>query len=535
MATNWPPLSLASMIPKAFRTIPVLLILLASCTTHGAGPTVSSLSPSSGGAVSPTLSPTSERVVPAGPLTEAYAALDAYQPPQATPEILRALTSGIAGWLSAGGEPALLPGLLRTFPKLQTTRPVVDQSELNGDGLRDVVVQTQLMGLPVLVFLRQESGKYLGLSLPPAFDDAMPTLRSGFLASDLTGDGRPETVVTYTVPGGSMSTELLYVFHWREVSPTLVFQANLITWAGPSSWALQPDPTAPGRQQFLLTYPHLYRDGFDHKMVNHPLGWQIWRWDEAAGYFVLVERGVDRERSGWGPEAPVTMGDRLRWQINEAEAAFRSGDYETALERYERVLAMAETWSRESGEPDWNGVSRFRRGEILLLLGRTDEARAELRAIADAYAGDLLGELAAACLLGTEGDFSDAPARCIAAMQQVNLWQRMDEQCGEGALCFPLYSTDILYPPAGLTACLNAHPELAGDPQAVRTGLETAGFVLDEVRQADRSSLWLIVQTGGIPTEWTLVRNADGRWRPYQPPACFPPRPCWPRVGGFEE
>ncbi|MBC7226507.1 MAG: tetratricopeptide repeat protein [Thermoflexales bacterium] len=476
-----------------------------------------------------------EARAPAGPLAGAYAALDAYQPPLVTPEILQALTSGIGGWLSGGGDPALLPGLLRTFPKLQATHPAVDQADLNGDGTEDVVVQTDLMGLPVLTFLRRAEGRYLGLTLPPMFDEPLPTLRSGFLSSDLTGDGRPETVVTYTVPGGSMSTELLYVFHWSEMSPTLVFRADLITWAGPSPWALEPDPTAPGRQQLLLTYPHFYRDGFDHKMVNHPLGWQVWRWDENAGRFVQAEKGVDLERSGWGPEASVTMGDRLLWLINEAETAFRAGNYEAALEGYERASATARDWSRGANEPDWAGLIRFRRGEILLLLGRSDEARAELHALADEYANDLLGELAAACLSGAEEDSPDAPARCIAAMQQIQLWYRMDEHCGGGALCFPLYSTDILYPPAGLTAYLNAHPELPGDSEAIRTGLEAVGFALDEVRQADGGSLWLIVQAGGIPTEWTLVRDADGRWRPYQPPACSPPRPCWPRVGNFEE
>lgn len=522
------------MTPR-FIGIPVLLILLASCTARGVGPTMPPFLPSYDGPVSPIPSPTSEGTAPAGPLAAACAALDAYQPPQATPEILRPLTSGIAGWLSSRNDPSFLPGLLRTFPKLQTTQPAVSRADLNGDGLEDVVVQTQLMGLPVLVFLRQEDGQYVGLTLPETFDEPLPTLQSGVLSGDLTGAGGPETVVTYTVPGGSMSTERLYVFHWREVSPALAFRADLITWAGPSAWALQPDPTAPGRQQFLLTYPHLYRDGFDHKLVNHPLGWQIWRWDEAAGYFVLAERGIDRERSGWGPDAPITMGDRLRWLINEAETMFRAGDYEVALEGYEKALIMAETWSRESGEPDWAGVARLRRGEILLLLGRTDEARSELRAVADTYADDLLGELAAACLAGAEEDSPDAPARCIAAIQPIQLWDRIEERCDRGALCFPLYSTGILYPPAGLTAYLNAHPELSRDPEAIRAGLEAIGFALDEVRQADGGNLWLIVQAGGVPTEWALVRDADGRWRPYQPPACSSPRPCWPRVGGFEE
>ena len=67
------------------------------------------------------------------------------------------------------------------------TRPEVAQADLNGDGMEDVLVQTQLMGLPVLAFLQQEDGQHLGLTLPPMFDEPLPTLHSGFLSRDLTG------------------------------------------------------------------------------------------------------------------------------------------------------------------------------------------------------------------------------------------------------------------------------------------------------------------------------------------------------------
>ncbi|MBO9369470.1 MAG: tetratricopeptide repeat protein [Chloroflexi bacterium] len=523
------------MKPKTFRIIPALLFLMVSCAPHRAGPTVpvSSLSP--GETLSPTISPTPEgTLVPAGPMADVYAALDAYEPPYAWPETIAALTSGIARWLAQGNDPALLPDLLRASPKLQTVRPETAQADLNSDGQEDIVVQTQRMGLPVLAFLRQ-GGEYTGLALPDRFDDYLPTLRSGFISDDLTGDGHPETVITYTVLGGSSSTELLYVFRWHDVSPTLIFRADLITWAGPSTWTMQPDPTAPGQQQLVLTYPYIYRDGFDHKMVTHPLGWQVWRWDEGVGRFVLAEKGVDLDHSADGPHIPVTISDRLRWETNEGETAFRAGDYEVALERYGKVLAMAETWSRESYEPDWRGVARFRRGEILLLMGRTEEARAEMRALAGTYAGDLLGELAAACLAGASDNNSpEAPARCIAAMQKINLWHLMDEQCGKGALCFPLYSTGVLYPPAGLTAYLNAYPELGEDPEAVRVGLQSVGFIVERVQRTESGNLWMVVQAGGTPTEWTLARDASGQWRPHWPPAC-PSEFCWPVVGGWDE
>ena len=521
------------MKPTAFWMISVALFLLASCVPHRAGPTVPGSPLPLGETVSPTISPTTKGTpVTTGPMADVYAALDAYEPPYAWPETISALTSGIARWLAQGNDPALLPDLLSASPKLQTVRPETAQADLNGDGQEDVVVQTQLMGLPVLAFLRR-GGEYIALALPDQFEDYLPTLRSGFIVDDLTGDGLPETVITYTVQGGSNSTELLYVFRWHEVSPTLIFRADLITWAGPSTWTMQPDPTAPGRQQLVLTYPRIYRDGFDAKMVTHPLGWQVWRWDEGVGRFALAEKGVDLSRSADGPDVPVTASDRLRWWINEGETAFRAGDYEVALEKYGQALAMAETWSRQPYEPDWRGVARFRRGEILLLMGRSDEAWAELRAVAGTYAGDLLGELAAACLSGAgEEDSPDAPARCIAEMQKIHLWYLMDEQCGKSALCFPLYSISVLYPPAGLTAYLNAHPELGEDPEAVRAGLQLVGFVVESVRRAESDGLQLIIQTGGRTTEWTLARDASGRWQIYQPLDC-PLGFCWPRVGGW--
>jgi len=120
-------------------------------------------------------------------MADVYAVLDTYEPPHASPETIAALTSGIARWLAQGNDPALLPALLRASPKLQMTRPEVAQADLNGDGMEDVLVQTQLMGLPVLAFLQQEDGQHLGLTLPPMFDEPLPTLHSGFLSRDLTG------------------------------------------------------------------------------------------------------------------------------------------------------------------------------------------------------------------------------------------------------------------------------------------------------------------------------------------------------------
>jgi len=324
-----------------------------------------------------------------------------------------------------------------------------------------------------------------------------------------------------------------------------VFHARLISWAGPSSWVSEPDPLHPGKRQIVLTYPHLYFDsGFDHKMLNHPLGRQVWRWDTDAGRFVLAEKTVDMEQSGWGTEGlPITVEDRLRWLTNEGEAAFRAGEYEVAVQRYEQVLALAaaENWTPEHSQPDWPGYVRLRRAETLALMGRSGEALAEMQAVTEDYAGDLLGELATAFLSGYgDGSARDAPARGVAALQTLGagLYHYFyHEECK--ALCFPLEAAGILYPGAGLAAYLDAHPEMAGDARALQAGLREIGFPAEDVRleRDDETANGKAIITLRLPdapnaeealVEWRLIRRA-GRW--WVAPL---PVPEWPLVGGFQ-
>ncbi len=483
---------------------------------------------------------------PLEPLTGEFAALraalDVYEPPVAPTRAAWALATDVARWLSQGHDPADLSAVLRTLPKLDTCNPQTTLLDLNGDGRRDVVLQPDLMGLPVIAYIAQENGGFAGIPLSDTFGEPTPTMDSGVSVQELTGDLLPETIVTYTVSGGSMGTELLYLFRCRGPNDCpLVFQAHLISWAGPSSWALEPDPTHPDRQQIVLTYPHLWLDsGFDHKMLNHPLGRQAWRWDADVGRFVLAEKTVDMEQSGWGPEGmPITTEDRLRWYTNEGEVAFRAGEYETALEWYDRAaaLAAAENWAPMRDQPDWRAYLRFRRAETLALLGRSGEALPEMQAVAAEYADNLLGELAAAFLDGYgNGRADDAAARGVASMQQMSArvyTYFYNEGCQ--VLCFPIHAYGLLYPGAGLAAYLNAHPEWIGDAEGLASALREVGFAVESVRFENTddtpNGIAVIVlrlpdapNAGGELVEWRLVRSA-GRWQ--VAPA---PTPEWPRV-----
>jgi hypothetical protein len=352
--------------------------------------------------------------------------------------------------------------------------------DLNDDGLPDVAVEPQFLGLPVLACLGEEAERYAcqPIADPATLERDRPLVQSRVVSQDLVGDGRRETVITYTLSGGSGWTELLSVYNWLErTSPEPVFHAELVNWAGRSNWRFEPDPTSPGRQQIVLTYPHLYAHGFDHKMVNHPIGRQVWRWDGDLERFVRVDKAVDMSQGAWGPEVTVTLEDRLRWLTNEGETAFRAGLYEEALSAYDEALALAqaEDWTPAADESDWVGLLRFRRGETLAHLGRASAAVAALEDVASDYEGGLLGDLAEAFLTGYgDGSATDAVEKGCTAVQE--LGDRVGDHFyyeRKGALRFPMTATGIL----------TCEP----DPEAVTSADET---------------LWPCVGAFGCPPAW---------------------------------
>ena len=238
-------------------------------------------------------------------------------------EEVEALTEECAAWLSAGHSPETLRKALYLVHTGWRRQIKVDSIDLNGDGLTDVVIEPHAPGVPVVACLAQEEEDYVCRTVPELTvpGPVMGISHSESVVSDdLTGDSRPETVITYYLPGASGWTELLFIFRWVErTSPDVVFRAALVNWAGPSTWQVESDPAVAGRQQIVLTYPHLYTHGFEHKMVNHPPGRQVWRWDNSAERFALVEKTIDTSQSAYGAQMPATTADRLRWLTNEGE------------------------------------------------------------------------------------------------------------------------------------------------------------------------------------------------------------------------
>jgi len=428
------------------------------------------------------------------------------------------------------------------------------------------------MGLPLVVFVDQ-AGIFEGYVLPSDFAEILmnswpvaPGLmlwnvpQSPLDVTDLTGDGIPEILLTYLFPGGSGFHLQPIAFQWQTGAFSPIFAAHLINWAGEAGLALEPDASGAGGQQIILRYPYLYGDGFDHKMINHPLGQQIWRWDENARRFVRVESSVDLERSGWSLQAPVSTGDRLRWFTNEAERAYRSGDYNRALGWYDEVLrlAAAEKWVPGEDEPDWAEYSAFRRAETLLLRGQSEQIPpagyavdgfVAMQAVASEHQGDILGDLADAFLAGFgDGSKIDAAARGVATMQQVDLYTYFYVSGdGGGVLGFPMDAAGILYPGAGLAAYLNADPAMIDDPNRLLIGLGEAGFAVEDITHTQEGNTQITLQLPDAPNAegqtvvWTLAPSASG-WHvavdvylvPSFESLVLDRSAEWPVVGGFQ-
>ncbi|MDX9832803.1 MAG: hypothetical protein RBU35_21215 [Anaerolineae bacterium] len=497
-------------------------------------------------------------VAAAGPLDGVREALAAYEPVADARPAAYAVLEGVAAWLADGGEAEALPEAIGPVPMPGGAEPamaLVWATDLTGDDRPDTVLYIPVMGLPLFLFTPQGGDpRPAGHILPPDMDaiqadfpvvgTEMDVDLPGVDVRDLTGDGLPEVLFSTIGAGGSSYRLLPRFYRWHEGNFHTIFAATLVNWAGESRLALEPDPAGEGRSQIVLTYPQLYGQGFDHKMVNHPIGRQVWRWSPGAGRYVPAEQSVDLEAGGWSPEMPPTVEDRLRWLTNEAEVLFRSGEYGQAVTGYDAVLRLAdeEDWQPGEGEGNWPALAAFRRAEALLLSDDAGEGREEMAAVAEAYAGDLLGEMAAAFLEGYgQVGGPEAAARGVAAMQDVPLWDHFYYE-EPGALRFPMDAAGILYPGAGLAAYLQAHPELASDPSALQAGLTEAGYTVMDVIPAEAGAVEILLAARG-PSDPVLQSGSEPppiSWRLAPPSEAWHVSPPagegedgWPTVGSF--
>lgn len=406
--------------------------------------------------------------------------------------------------------------------------------DLDGDESDELVVWN-CANMPVGLLFTMGKDGYTAQPLPVPENVVWvwPQLWFGSLdAQDVTGDDRPELLLSYILPGGSMTTEKFYVLAWDGLDFQTRFFAELIDWVGSSTWELQPSPA--GGQDIVLRYRDFYRTGFEAKMIYHPWATQRWRWDPSLERYALRETKRD-------PESVLSVGEDvpewelLRVLVNEAELLYQAGDLEEALAGYQNVVARAADVERPEGRaPHWPAYARFRAAQVQALLGHADAAREELRALlADLDEGSNLRPLVQVFYAAYDPTQPDAALRAVAALHGMRLYEQFywhDDRPGD--LTFPMTMEPLLWPGTPLARYLDAHPEAVnGLPSSEREQtllhtLSEMGFPVADVRIADlnddgllevlvttdetdqpngRRSIWLLAQTGG-------------RWHNHRPP-----------------
>lgn len=542
----------SSRIAVLFITLLVALVTASTPIAAATSPAENAVSPTA----APTVEPPAATEYDGTHLAEAQEEQGAFRPVASVQSVVKALLTFTTSWLDSAASPANYPAvraLARTSTRnLVEGLPTILEADLTGDGSEDIVVRMPAFGPTVLVFVNdgKTPAHFAGHILMPDPETVQIDLPHEFYylegpdvqLDDLTGNGVLDVISTSFFVGASNFRLLPKAFQWHGDDFRLIFAAELVNWAGPSEYSLKPDPSGAGAQQFVLTYPHFYPDsvGIEEKLLEHPAGRQVWRWSEDAGKYVLFEETVDTERSAWEPDLVADTSERLRWLTYESEEAFRTGRYEEAVLRYEEVLRLADedSWLPGDWETNWRAYAAFRHAESLLFQDPTQSdlqgALRSMQAVASEMEGDLLGELAQAFLKGY-GDRSSptAAARGVAAMQAVDLYSHFYHG-GKGTLQYPLDAGGILYPGAGLTAYLNAHPDLAHDSSALLVSLQAIGYTAEEVTPVEDGSLRITLRLPDVPRAdgnliaW-LLTDESGAWRVLLPSSSEE----WPTVGRF--
>jgi hypothetical protein len=466
------------------------------------------------------------------------AALQLYrEPPTNREAVIEALTSDVGEWLRAGGDPAGLSSVLNAAADTTTTSFNVTLVDLDDDGSDEILIDTPTRGIPVLLFEADGNGCLL-----PPHENAIGWFRTASDADDVpvisiedfTGDDAAEILINYIFPGAGNPVVSPVVYRRQAERCDLIFAASLMN--GATLIRPEGEPT-----QIVLSYPYLYRYGFDHQQITHPLGQQTWRWNAASSRYEQVDARIEYVSAN--TDTPATTEDLLRWEVNEGETAFRLADYKTALLRYNNALALAavERWTPVDRQPDWRGVAAFRRAQTLLLLRRADasppanyaaDGLIAMQTVQSSYQGDKLGELASVFLESYgDGTVPDSFTRAVAAIQRVDLYTYFYSDSTSGALRFPV-DAGLLYPVAGVTAYLNRHPELAADPQQLRTELAALGYPISALtRVGDGLQIQFdpeLLPTAAVP--WRLQQGEEG-WFAQPRTGALPS--IWAEVGSF--
>ncbi|GEM_PF-4031325 len=383
---------------------------------------------------------------------ELVASLDpeAYFSDEGLQQFLEALSIDIANYLDDNIDLTLpLAEQAQALERLRAALPGFEEgrvvpAEVDGLPPEELFVVPIMNGAPLLLFRHEETGytAYPVSAKWSAFDEPVASAPNVWPHSvqvmDFTGDGHAEVLVVHSFGGASSVRYLVQILRWKSDAFDLLFQAELVDWAGPSGWALVPYGTG---QDIELTYP-VFLPGRHPKGGANPGGRQHWRWDGTVGRYLLVGEAVGIPH--------------LYPPFDTPEVLFLEGRYEEAILAYKQTLED-ESWQGTEGAgaardvETWRHYILNRLGQSYALLGRVREAQETLSEVK--AAGGLIGELATAFLGAYQGPKGVVGA--WGAVQEIALHKPSPWNRGfTGAECHAL-----LIPPVGITAFLNRHPE----------------------------------------------------------------------------
>jgi tetratricopeptide (TPR) repeat protein len=516
----------------------LLSVLLAGCGPNAPGlppalpPATTLPAGASGTAIAPPVAP---GTAPAA--TEAITTTPVPAPRQTVNQAFDALKAALEGYQNGGDDggkviaatsdaaSALLAGSGAPTPASAETlsarleallpggqKPITALADFDGDGQPDCLLATPgMFDFPALIFLSTDS--YGSRQLPPNEkadgynDDLLPAAwPSGAQALDVTGDGQPEALVTFRLPGGSGVTDRVHAFQWSAGQRTFVevFRATLVTWAGPSTWKMQPGPA--GSQEFVLNGPAF--GVFDHKLLAHPSATQVWRWAPGAGRFVKASESI-------------TPPQNQRQAVNQGEALLRLGDYAQAIRSYRAAVEDKTLAGRPETDhaPDWAAFAMLRLGQTYALAGQEAEARAVLQQTV--ARGGNIGQLAGAFLEAYRG--APTVTNAWGAFMKALDLNEMLYQDKAGNLGFPMGTFSIYYPGLAVAAYLDTHPQaVVAAAGSLQAELWAAGITLDSLRVADidgngdKEVVFVTPDRAGpdqlLEHAW-LAHKQGGRWR----------------------
>ncbi|MHB0877990.1 MAG: hypothetical protein ACYC5O_18300 [Anaerolineae bacterium] len=414
-------------------------------------------------------------------------------------------------------------------------------ADLDEEADPELIIVAKQTGLPML-YVRYHDGAWDAVAMPVALPEQSGEVAADFgvrpesaRSLDMSADDRPEALVSHLFFGASNTRELLQVLHWNGTDFDVYFRAELVTWAGESTWELGTDLGQEHITSVTLTYPYLFTTGFEAKLVPHPLGVEWWEWDAEQGQYVFGGRHAtiaQSVRSG----SDVPEWEVLRVLVNQAEESYQAGDLERALEGYagyQGVLAEAATMERPAGRAaNWPAYARFRTAEVEALLGGLDAARAGLEALAEDLSPDSnLLPLVEALRTGLDGSGPDAALRAVASLHSLGLYESFYRLSDAPAdLTFPMNMTTVLWPGTPLALDLQnrrlqipAPPEMTAEPLLDRwsdLGFPVAAVEVRDLNDDGAPDVLVTLdesdQEGGARATWLLVQD-NGWWRSYLP------------------